>query len=190
MQRIFGLILLMAAASGLAEEGGFSHSISRGDFESVGLDQLSPAQLKRLDELIAAYKSPDVAAARRQAEEAITARKAAEAEAKAAKAEAADVKKGNQGFLAKAKVLLVPGTKIEYAVIKSTVAGKFEGWEGHAVIPLVNGQRWQVINSGDRYFIPPKDNVEVQVSSSAFGGYMMDFPGLNVQVRVRLLPDN
>ena len=180
----------MVVVSGWADEGGFSHSISRGDFESVGLNQLTPAQLKHLDELIAAYKSPDVAAARRQTEEAIAARKAAEAETKAVKSEVAESKKNSQGFLAKAKVLLVPGTKIEYAVIKSTVAGKFEGWDGHTVFTLVNGQRWQVINRGDRYFTPPMDNVEVQVSSSAFGGYMMDFPGLNVQVRVRLLSDN
>jgi len=187
MKQCLWLVFLVATAAGLAEEKSFSRAISPADFESVGLNQLSPAQLKHLDELINAFKNPDVAAARRVAEEAVAAQKAAEAEVKAAKAEVAESKKSNQGFLAKAKVLLVPGTKIEYAVIKSTVAGKFEGWGGQTVFALANGQRWQVINRDDHYFTPPMDDVEVEVSAASFGGYWMDFPALNVRVRVKLL---
>jgi len=51
--------------------------------------------------------------------------KAAKEEAKTAKTES---RSSDRGFLAKAKVLLVPGTKIEYAEIRSTVEGTFEGW--------------------------------------------------------------
>ena len=189
MKQYLGLVFLLAAVSGFAGEGGFSHSISAADFESAGLNQLSPAQLKHLEELITAYKSPDVTAARRVADEAIAAKKAAEAETQAAKSEIVESKKNTKGFMAKAKVFLVPGTKIEYMVIKSAIAGKFEGWEGSTVFALANGQRWQVINHGDHYFTPPMDNIEVQISPSAFGAYWMDFPSLNARVRVKLLPD-
>jgi hypothetical protein len=186
---------------GLAGEADFSRSLSPDEFKAAGLDRLSPAELKRLDELVMARQNSDVAAARRAVEEARQARLAAEAatkaakvaalaaeaEAKAAKAEVTDAKKGNQAFQAKAKVMLVPGTQIEYAVIKSTIAGKFEGWDRNTIFVLANGQRWQVANSGDRYFTPPKDDVEVEIAPAALGGYWMYCPRLKVQVRVKLL---
>jgi len=115
---------------------------------------------------------------------------AAQAETKAAKAEVTESKKSSQGFFAKAKVLLVPGTQIEYAVIKTTITGKFEGWEGHTMFHLANGQRWQVVNSNENYFTPPKENVEVEISPATLGGFWMNFPALKTRVRVRLLSDN
>ncbi len=194
---------MAATVAGLAADGNFSRAIASDDFKAAGLDQLSPAQLKKLDELIATFKEGDLAAARRSAEEALAAKKiseaqaraaaaeakAAAAEAKAAKAEVAESKKSSQGFLTKAKVLLVPGTQIEYAVIKTTVAGKFEGWTGRTDFHLANGQTWQVINSDERYFTPPEENVEVEISPAALGGYWMDFPAFKKRVRVRLVSE-
>ncbi|MDB6166414.1 MAG: hypothetical protein JWQ83_1554 [Lacunisphaera sp.] len=203
---LFSGLLLVCATLGRTADGDFTRSISPDDFKAAGLDQLSPAQRQYLDALIAGSKqglaiaarqsAEDARMAKQKADEALVAQRAAEAEtrmakdeAKAVKAAAAETKSDRKGFFAKAQVLLVPGTKIEYAVIKSTIAGKFEGWDGRTVFPLANGQRWRVINSGDHYFTPPTDNVEVQVSSAVLGGYMMDFPTLNVRVRVRLLSD-
>jgi hypothetical protein len=196
-----GLVFMVATVAGLAADGNFSRAIAPDDFKAAGLDQLSPAQLKKLDDLIATFKEGDLAAARRSAEEALAARKiseaqaraaaaeakAAAAEAKAAKAEVAESKKSSQGFLAKAKVLLVPGTQIEYAVIKTTVVGKFEGWERHTDFHLANGQTWQVINSDERYFTPPEENVGVEISPATLGGYWMNFPAFQKRVRVRLV---
>ena len=86
-------------------------------------------------------------------------------------------------------MLLVPGTKIEYAVVKSTIVGKFEGWDGYTVFPLANGQRWRVANSGEHFFTPPVENVEVEISPAALGGFWMNVPSLSISVRVRLLSD-
>ena len=119
---------------------------------------LTPAERQHLDEMVTAYQKGLLAeaqhaaeealkakqAARRSAEEALKAKQVAEADAKAAKRQRLNPRGAARASSAKAKVLLVPGTKIEYAVIKSTIAGKFEGWDGHTIFNLANGQRWQV----------------------------------------------
>jgi len=196
-----GLLFIAATTLGRAEEAPFSHAISPEDFNAAGLQRLTPAERKHLDEMVSAYKQGLVAAAQhtaeealvaqqaaqRSAEEAVKAKQVAEAETKAAKAEAIESKGSDKGFFAKAKVKVVPGTKIEYAEIKTTVLGKFEGWSGRTIFNLANGQRWQVANSGDRYFTPPVQNVEVEIRQASLGGFWMFFPAQDVRVRVKLL---
>lgn len=199
-------LLVVTAIFARAAEGDFTRSISPEDFKAAGLDQLSPAQRQHLDALIAGFKQGLATAAQKSAEEARVAKQKADAalaaqrvaeaeaklakdEAKAIKAEAADTKADRKGFFAKAKVMIVPGTKIEYAEIKSTIVGKFEGWEGRTIFQLANNQRWQVTNSGDRYFTPPEDNVEVEIRPAVLGGFWMFFPAFGKQVRVKLLPE-
>ena len=196
-----GLLFIAVATLGRAEEAAFSHAISPEDFNAAGLQRLTPAERKHLDEMVSAYKQGLVAAAQhtaeeatvakqaaqRSAEEALKAKQTAEAETKAAKAEAVESKGSNKGFFAKAKVKVVPGTTIEYAEIKSTIPGKFEGWGGRTVFHLENGQQWQVANNDDRYFTPAVQNIEVEIRQAALGGFWMSFPSLNVRVRVKLL---
>jgi hypothetical protein len=187
-QWLFGcVIFLVAVALGFADGELFSRSVSPEDFNAAGLGQLSPLQLKRLDELVGAYRASVVTAARRTADEALQAKRATETEAKAAQVEAAESKNSSQGFLPKAKVMLVPGTPVEYAMIKTTIRGKFEGWESQTVFTLANGQRWQVANPGEHYFTPAKDDIVVQITPARLGGYWMFFPLLEKQVRVKLI---
>lgn len=200
----FSGLMFLSVALAQAAEGDFTRSISPDDFKAAGLDRLTPAQRQHLDELIAGFKQGLVAAAqqsaaearaaKQNADQALAAQRAAEAEAKRAReeanaiqAEAADTKGGSKGFFAKARVMIVPGTKIEYAEIKSTVLGPFEGWEGRTIFRLANGQRWQVFNSNESYFTPPKDSVEVEIRPAALGGFWMFFPAFEKQVRVKLL---
>lgn len=181
-----------------APEEKFSESMSPGDFAAAGLSRLSPEELGRLNSLVEAYKSGSLAAARRAAEEAQLARRLAEekavrseAEAQAARqataqAEAAKASKADKGFLAKAKVRLLPGTRVEYAMIESTIPGKFRGWEGRAIFLLANGQRWQEANGGS-YYVRAIENPKVQITPAVLGGYWMYFPDLDTQVRVKLV---
>ncbi|HEY4302343.1 MAG TPA: hypothetical protein VGM73_15835 [Candidatus Didemnitutus sp.] len=202
---VFAIVLALVPVAAIADDASFSGAVAPDDFKAAGLDKLSPEQLRRLNELVRAYKNDELAAARKSQEEARAAQKAAEADAKkavaaaekartaaeadakAAKSEIAESKKASQSFFSKAKVLLVPGTTIEYAVIKTTIVGKFNGWEGRTVFELANGQYWQVTNSGESYFTPPKENVEVMISPAALGGFWMDFPMLKTRVRVHPL---
>lgn len=185
---LIGVVLLMAAVSVRAEDTGFSRTLAPADLKATGLDRLTPAERQRLDELIAAYKQDSVAAAQRTAAEAVAARQTAEAEAKAAKAEVAESKAGRKGFFAKAKVMVVPGTQIEYLEIKSTIPGKFSGWEARTIFHLANGQRWQVANN-DSYYTPRQENVDVEIRPAATGGFWMYFPTLKSRVRVKPLGD-
>lgn len=204
---VFGGLLLVCATLGRMAGADFTRSISPDDFKAAGLDQLTPAQRQHLDALIAGFNQGLATAARQSAEEARIARqkadqalaaqhaaevvaRSAKAEAKALnEAEAAETKAERKGFFAKAKVQVVPGTKIEYAEIRSTVLGKFEGWEGRTIFRLANNQRWQVANSNEHYFSPPAENVEVEIRPAALGGYWMFFPSLGKQLRVKLLAD-
>ena len=203
---------MMTVAQGWAAEPDFTQSLSEADFTAAGLGRLTPAERRHLDQLIAAAQQNLAADARQSAEtarvakqktdEALAAKSAAEAEAREmkeaakvakheaelSKAEAVETK-ASKGFFAKAKVMIVPGTKIEYAEVQSKIRGKFEGWNGRTIFYLVNGQRWQVANSDEHYFTPPEDDMAVEIRPAALGGFWLYLPALNKQVRVKLLPD-
>jgi len=203
---------MMTVAQGWAAEPDFTQSLSEADFTAAGLGRLTPAERRHLDQLIAAAQQNLAADARQSAEtarvakqktdEALAAKSAAEAEAREmkeaakvakheaelSKAEAVETKASN-GFFAKAKVMIVPGTKIEYAEVQSKIRGKFDGWNGRTIFYLVNGQRWQVANSDEHYFTPPEDDMAVEIRPAALGGFWLYLPALNKQVRVKLLPD-
>ncbi|MBX3736955.1 MAG: hypothetical protein KF715_09720 [Candidatus Didemnitutus sp.] len=198
---LFALLFLAVAVLVRAEEADFSRSLLPADFKAAGLDRLSPEERRKLDQLVRIFMGAEVTSAQKSVAAALEAKRTAEAEAKvaqqqarvakeeaqAAKIQATEAKASDRGFLAKAKVLLVPGTKIEYAEIRSTIQGAFEGWDGKTVFPLANGQRWQITNSDERYFVRPQENVEVQIRPAALGGFWMYFPSLDKQVRVKLL---
>jgi multidrug efflux pump subunit AcrA (membrane-fusion protein) len=198
---LFALLFLAGAVFVRAEEPEFSHALSSADFKAAGLDRLSPEERVKLDKFVQAFAEAQVTGAKKSADVALEAKRAAEAEAKAAqqeariakeeakaaKIQATESKASDRGFFAKAKVLIVPGTKIEYAEVRSTVEGTFEGWTGKTIFRLANGQRWQVTNGDEDYFVPPRKNVEVQIRPAALGGYWMYFPELGKQVRVKLL---
>ncbi len=194
-----------------AEEA-FSRAVRAEDFSAAGLAKLSPDELARLDALVRDYQSGALAAARREAAVAAAARVMAEAQAaraegetQAAKAEArqaasaraqaarvapvqadaAKAEKAEGGLLARAKVLLTPGTEIEYATVESRLAGKFTGWEGRAVLTLENGQRWQIANGGS-YMTPPLASPKVTIVPANLGGFWMTIEG--VASRVKVLP--
>ena len=169
----------------------FSQAVRPEDLAAAGLTKLSPEEWARLDALVEAYKSGVMAAARAEVAAAAAAR--AVAEKKAAKAEvevvatkaAAAAKPAGEGFLAKAKVLLSPGTEIEYETVESRIVGDFSGWEGRAVLTLQNGQRWQIANGGT-YTTPVLPSPNVKIVPANFGGFWMTIEG--VANRVKVLP--
>ena len=160
------------------------------DFSAAGLAKLSTDELVKLDALVTAFHSGarEVARSNAAAPEAKAARADAEMravrEAAATHAQAvAQEKKSDAGLLAKAKVLLTPGTEIEYATVESRIVGDFKGWEGRAVFTLENGQRWQIANSG-LYSTPPVPSPKVKIAPASLGGYWMTIEGVSTRVRV------
>jgi len=185
--------LAVAASAATPAEPPFSQAVPAPDFAAAGLGKLSPDELARLDALVRAYQSGALARAQREA--AAASARAAAAEAKAAEA-AARAKaapahapastagdKPDTSLLARAKVLLTPGTKIEYVTVESRLAGDFRGWDGRTVFTLENGQRWQA-QGGDPYVTPAVRSPAVKIVPGAMGSFFLHVEGVRPRVRV------
>jgi hypothetical protein len=187
----------MAAAGLTAAESGFSRTVTPGDFQAAGLGKLSAEELARLDALVQAYRSGALDAARREAAAAAAAQAAAEARAKQAEAQAqlaateakkaaAEVKTAETSLLQRAKVLLTPGTKIEYAAVESRIAGEFQGWGNKTLFTLENGQRWQAAGTAP-YVTSPVQSPAVKITPGAMGAFFMSVEGVRPRVKVVLV---
>ncbi|MCX6956594.1 MAG: hypothetical protein NTV51_31065 [Verrucomicrobia bacterium] len=148
------------------------------------------AEARVAAEAKAARAEAETQAAKAEALKSETARaaaaKAAKEQAEVAKAEAAKAKKAEGGsLLSRAKVLLTPGTEIEYATVESRIRGDFKGWEGKAILTLEDGSRWQIANGGS-YMTPPLPSPKVKIEPSSLGGFWMKIEG--VASRVKVLP--
>lgn len=127
------------------------------------------------------------AAAVAEAQRAVVEQQKAEAEKRAAaeKQRVAEAEK-KPGLLDRAKVLLLPGTKIEYSTLESRLVGDFQGWEKRTVFQLENGQRWRVAGSTS-YVTPPMPPPKVRIVPGALGSFWMEIEGVNQRVRVESL---
>lgn len=182
-----GLLGCITVAAAGADEG-FTKSVPPADLAAAGLTKLTVGELAKLDQLVQDYKSGTVEAARREAAAAAEARVVkAEAEAQETKAAAAPVKKADGGLWEKARVLVTPGTNVEYSTIESRLARDFTGWEPDQIFTLENGQRWKVDHYADEYVTSRVEHPPVQIAPGSMGGFWLKFPGLGIQVKVKLL---
>ena len=103
-------------------DGGFSKKLSLSDFSAAGLSKLTPAELAKLDELIAGGDRQSASAAVPDS------RPGAPRPAK----------EGTHALsvIERAKVILSPGTQIEYTAADSTLAGSFRGWNKGTIFTL------------------------------------------------------
>jgi hypothetical protein len=198
MKRVLAwmIVALMGGSVATAAEPPFSKSVPPGEFSAAGLNKLSAEELARLDALIRDYKSGALEAARRDAAAAAKAR--VEAEARASKAESRatqaetqarvaehEVKKSEKSLLARAKVLLTPGTEIEYATVESRIVGDFRGWDAKTLFTLENGQRWQ--SEGGSYVTTPMQSPAVKITPGALGSFWMKIEGVDPRVKVKIV---
>ena len=188
----------------------FTQTVPPAEFNAAGLDKLTPAELARLDLLVQRYRAGEleaarntaaaeaeakaaeqVRAARAEAEARATARvQAAQAEAAAAKAQAQtqtagpahSAKNGGiAGFFA--KVILPPGTEVEYERAETEIAGVFKGFAPGTVITLANGQRWKV-ESGSYVTTPMPEVRKVWIEPGVLGSFFLRFEGVSVRAKV------
>jgi hypothetical protein len=186
MKRLLTCILLCGAAAlhAAGDETTFSKSLRADELASAGLGKLTPAELAKLDALVRDYRSGALEVARRAAAEAES--RAAKAEAKAQAADAGVARKPDESLLSKAKVLLTPGTKVEYTTVESHLAGEFRGWDAHTVFNLENGQRWQA-TGGDSYVGPAIAAPAVKIVPGVLGSFWMTIEGVRQRVKVKPL---
>ncbi len=87
---------------------------------------------------------------------------------------AAEKKAASAGFLDRVKVVLKPGTEIEYTTLDATLAYNFHGWEKGTRLTLTNGQRWEVTDD-DHYWAPASDKpVHVRIVPGILGSFFME----------------
>jgi hypothetical protein len=188
--RMVGLVLAVTCgASALsAAEVTFSGSLRADEFSSAGLEKLTAAERARLDALVRSYQQGTLEAARSEAAAARAAKTAAEE--RAAKAEAAaksrEKRPDEPSLLARAKVLLTPGTEIEYTTVESRIVGDFQGWQRGTTFKLENGQRWQVTD-GDEYVHPRMNAPAAKIVPGLLGSFWLVVDGATRKVKVRLV---
>jgi hypothetical protein len=71
----------------------------------------------------------------------------------------------------------------EPASIRSTVAGRFDGWAPGAMITLANGQVWKVTDDTDAV-LPSMQNPRVEITRGLLGAYFLQVEGHTNSARV------
>ncbi|MGP1666166.1 MAG: hypothetical protein ACTS5I_09725, partial [Rhodanobacter sp.] len=100
-----------------------------------------------------------------------------------AKEEQAKAKEeGGRSLLARAKVLLSPGTEIEYARVESTLTEPFKGWKSGMLFRLANGQTWRV-TEGDYWAPAEPAGKAVAIEPGTFGSFFLKFKGISKRAR-------
>lgn len=167
--RMFRGCLLVAAATlaAGAAEARFSRGLAPEDFRAAGLGKLTADELARLDALVGAHRTGRAVAAEPLAHE---------SRPRATRGETAST--GSD-----ARVVVAPGTKVEFAAVESRLTGNFTGWEPRGVFALENGQRWREAN-GTTYVSPPLSAPKVRITPGAFGAFWLEIEGVRVRVKV------
>lgn len=142
---------------------------------AIGIDAMTPAQLAALEAAVQRYVGREV---KTSTEVAVAA-----AVENARVAQAADENK--RSLLERTRVLLAPGTDIEYSRIETTVTEPFAGWEKGTRFRMANGQIWRVIEGS--YATPPEPaGKAVAIEPGAFGSFFLKFEGVRSRPKVEL----
>ncbi len=174
------IVLLLACAAWARAEDSFTKGLSAADFQAAGLSKLSPEELARLDALIAGNQAGAVAKATEETKKAVTetVRKEERAAAKKESATAA--------LIDKFKVVLKPGTEIDYTTLDATLPAGYSGWEKGQVFTLTNGQQWAAVEEGGDYETPTGKPVAVRIVPGSMGSFFMEIEhGGRVRVKFR-----
>lgn len=150
-------------SAGALSAAEFSSGLTREEFASAGLGKLTPAELARLDALVRARIGADVG------------RERAAAVAQMRAETPAPEPESKPGLLRRMRVVLTPGTQIDYERVETQLAGSFRGYDPGKVLTLANGQRWRVVEG--RYWSPARDADKprkVVIEPGAFGSFFLE----------------
>jgi len=162
------LVLALACAASARADDSFTKALSPADFQAAGLGKLTPDELAKLDLLVRGQQTGAVAKATQETTQkvAATVREQVQAE---------DRKKQSAGFLEKMKVMLKPGTEIEYTTLDSTLVDvtEIDFGRGGAVFTLANGQLWRTAVD-DTWPSTRGRTIHVRVIPGSMGGFFME----------------
>lgn len=184
------LILAVACIAPAYAQESFTKSLSPADFQAAGLGKLTPDELAALDALVQGRQTVVVAKVKEETAKVVAQTVTQQVHAEDAKAAQAVVetvrrqthdedvkaeqKKASMGIIEKFKVVLKPGTEIDYTTLDAMLEPPFTGWEKGTIFTLTNGQRWIVTDDGN-YWSPKKNQpVHVRVEPGALGSFFME----------------
>lgn len=165
--RLACLVLLLVFAGRMRADEGFTQKLTPDEFAQAGLGKLTPQELAALNALVHAHEAGAVAVAQVETTRSVTAQVKAEDRQQVQK-------QANDGFLERVKVLLKPGTEIEYTELDAAIPPGFLGFERGTVITLDNGQRWKVVDDTNDYFRKTTQPLKVRITAGKLGGFWMD----------------
>ena len=175
MLRAGWLVAMMAATAAVAAED-FSRSLTPEEFAAAGLNKLTPEELARLDALVHQQRTGEVAKVREETAQKVRTETEAKVRAEVAAQEKTDEgRKAHRSFLGRMKVMLTPGTQIEYERVETQLVGPYRGYDPGRVLTLANGQQWQVTDG--TYWAPKKDENKprkVVIEPGSLGSFFLD----------------
>jgi len=162
------LLLALACGASLKADDSFTGALSPEDFQAAGLGKLTPGELARLNQLVRGQQTGAVAKATAETAQQVSSSVRAQVQAE-------EQKKQSAGFMERMKVMLKPGTEIEYTTIDSTLVAVHElnfGKNGTVFI-LANGQRWMTTEDDD-WPNPKSGTIHVRVVPGSMGSFFLD----------------
>jgi hypothetical protein len=171
------LALAFAAALSVRAEDSFSRGLTPADFQAAGLGKLTPEELARLDALVEGKQTGAVTQAKEETAKVVTetVRKQVQAEDKKA-AQAEKKKAASAGIMARLKVVLKPGTDIEYTTLEAMLAPPFTGWHKGTILSLTNGQIWMVTDDGQYQASRTDEPIPIRITPGSLGSFFMEIP--------------
>jgi hypothetical protein len=178
------LVLALTCAVSARADDSFTQGLSPADFQAAGLGKLTAGELARLDALVRGQQAGAVTKAteetQKKVEVAVRAQVQAEDRASARK-EAA-----SPSFIDKFKVVLKPGTEVDYTTLDAALIPGYSGWRKGTVLTLTNGQQWVVTEDGQDYETPTGKPVPVRILPGSMGSFFMEIEkGGRMRVKFR-----
>ncbi len=160
------LALLLCGAA--RADDSFSRDLSPADFQAAGLGKLTPDELARLDLLVRSRQAGAVTQAKEETARSVSTTVRAQVQAE-------EQKKQSAGILERMKVMLKPGTEIEYTTLDSTLVAvhEIDFGRGGAVFTLANGQLWRT-SEDDEWPSLKKGPVRVRIIPGSMGSFFLE----------------
>jgi hypothetical protein len=161
------LFLTLACVTAARADDSFTKDLSPADFQAAGLGKLTPDELAKLDLLVRQQQTGAVAKATQETTQKVTSTVREQVQAE-------DRKQQSAGFIDRVKVMLKPGTEIEFTTLDSTLVSVMEidFGKGGAVFTLANGQRWRT-SENDDWPSPVGRTIHVRVVPGSMGSFFL-----------------
>jgi hypothetical protein len=172
------LLLIFAAlcAGAVRADDSFTRGLSPEDFQAAGLGKLTPEELARLDALVRGEKVGAAAKAAEETTKAVT-DKVSQQVRQQVQEENRKAEAASPGIVERMRVVLKPGTEIDYTTLDATLVPGFSGYRTGTVLMLTNGQMWVVTGTDGDYVTPTNKPVHVRIVPGSMGSFFMEIEG-------------